>query len=397
MASEVPMTACRLLVAALFVLPAARSALAEAPAAPTLAVRYVAGAGPTLDGRLDDAAWRGVPELELDGGLVKAPRLFVSALADDVRLVVGVRWADTPPPALESNVPAFSTLTATFAGEPPQVLVVTLDGAAAKPGAAAVGCTGDGGASVELARPLVAGDGRAWLGFGASLALTLALEARDGSSATARVLLRRGAAPRTWTFEDGVVDQAAAGFTAALGGKGVPPSWLVAAAGSSKVLVQRSQDQTDARFPLALADGVVARDLDLSVRFQCLDGWKDRAAGLVWRAKDAANHYILRANALERNVVLYKMQDGLRVDIPPVGRESDYGVKTEFDPAAWHVLRVVVVGPRFEAWLDGRYLFHVVDTTFADPGTVGLWTKSDSVTAFDDLTLVQLDAPAGAR
>jgi hypothetical protein len=138
---------------------------------------------------------------------------------------------------------------------------------------------------------------------------------------------------------------------------------------------------------------VRAKDVDLSVRFKVLDGFKDRAAGLVWRVKDAGNHYILRANALERNVVLYKMQDNLRVDLPPIGREADYGVRVEFDPGTWHVLRVVALGERFQAYLDGRLLFEVVDKTFTEAGGVGLWTKSDSVTAFDDLLAVPLDAP----
>lgn len=126
------------------------------------------------------------------------------------------------------------------------------------------------------------------------------------------------------------------------------------------------------------------------MRFQARDGFKDRGAGLIWRVKDAQNHYILRANALEQNVVLYKMEDGLRVDLPPVGHEADYGARAEFAPEAWHTLRVTAVGERFQAYLDGRLLFEVVDKTFAAAGGVGVWTKSDSVMAFDDLVAVPL-------
>lgn len=392
-----PRLAC--LAAAALMLAVQHPAVADAPAAPTLVVAYVDGAAPTLDGRLDEPLWASVPEVELRGSGPGALTLRLRTVRVGDGLYLAVRWPDRDPPALESSVPAFSTLTATLGTQPAHTWNVTLDGTEPKSGAEAAGRTADGWCGVELVRaPMTSMAGRSTFPPADPCHdLTVAVRTRDGGAADVRVTLRPGAAPRVWGFEGDAVGGDAAGLRAALGGKGAPPSWVVKQAGSSRVLVQQSQDQTDARFPLALAEGVVARDVDLSVRFQCMDGWKDRAAGIVWRAKDERNHYILRANALERNVVLYKMQDGLRVDLPPVGRESEYGVKAELDPAAWHTLRIVAVGARFEAWLDGRYLFHVVDATFSDPGTVGLWTKSDSVTAFDDLTLVQLDAPAAAR
>ena len=89
------------------------------------------------------------------------------------------------------------------------------------------------------------------------------------------------------------------------------------------------------------------------------------------------------------------MENNLRVDLPPVGHEADYGVEVKFDARSWHTLRVVAIGERFQAYLDGRLLFDVVDKTFTEKGGVGLWTKSDSVMAFDDVLAVSLDALPG--
>jgi hypothetical protein len=211
------------------------------------------------------------------------------------------------------------------------------------------------------------------------------------------VRTRVGGTPLRRDFEADVDGEAPQGFRATLAGKGKPSAWIVrnqGELGSNRALVQEAQDEENDRFPLAVLDGVTAKDVDLSVRFRARKGFKDRAAGLVWRVKSEKDHYILRANVLEQNVVLYKMQDGLRIDLPPVGRETDYGVSLKFDPETWHVLRVTALGDRFQAYLDGRLLFDVEDATFREAGGVGLWTKSDSVIAFDELLVVPLDASA---
>jgi hypothetical protein len=151
------------------------------------------------------------------------------------------------------------------------------------------------------------------------------------------------------------------------------------------VLAQISTDKTGYRFPLAIADDGSFRDLDLSVRFKTISGNEDQAAGLVWRLKDANNYYIVRANALENNVVLYKVENGKRTDLPLKGEGRTYGKKTNVPKAQWSELRVVAAGNLFEVFLNGNKLYEVEDNTFAEAGKVGLWTKADSVTYFDDL------------
>ena len=109
------------------------------------------------------------------------------------------------------------------------------------------------------------------------------------------------------------------------------------------------------------------------------------AAGLVWRARDANNYYVVRANALEDNVVLYKTVNGARSAIDIVGRTGGYGVNVPVPANQWHSLRVEFKGTRFRVLYNGKQLFEVEDSTFSGAGMVGLWTKADSVTLFDKI------------
>jgi hypothetical protein len=136
-----------------------------------------------------------------------------------------------------------------------------------------------------------------------------------------------------------------------------------------------------------VVDGVQAQDLTLSVKFKPISGRKDQAAGLVWRYHDADNYYIVRANALEGNVVLYKVEKGKRTDLPLKGLGRTYGQKADIPSGAWSELKVTAKGNLFETYLNGRKLYEVEDATFPGPGLVGVWTKADSVTHFDDSTI----------
>ena len=171
------------------------------------------------------------------------------------------------------------------------------------------------------------------------------------------------------------------------------------------VLAQTDDDSTGYRFPVCVADGASAVDVDLSVRFKPVSGSGDQAAGLVWRYRDADNYYIVRANALENNVVLYKVESGRRTDLPLKGEGRTYGKKATVPSGAWSTLAVHVKGSLFEVVLNGTKLYDVEDSTFAGPGRIGVWTKADSVTYFDDLkvsvvgsaTLASARAPPTGR
>jgi len=185
------------------------------------------------------------------------------------------------------------------------------------------------------------------------------------------------------------------GFSQALTGKGKIGVWLVTkdetAPSKPNVLAQTDMDETGYRFPLCVFDGVSVKDADISVKFKPIKGKVDQAAGLVWRYRDQNNYYIVRANALENNVVLYKVEKGKRTDLDPKGAGFfAYGRKAKVPSGQCSTLRVVAKGNLFETYLNGEKLFEVEDNTFTAAGKVGLWTKADSYTLFDDLSITEL-------
>jgi hypothetical protein len=128
----------------------------------------------------------------------------------------------------------------------------------------------------------------------------------------------------------------------------------------------------------------------VEAKFKAVAGSHDRAAGLVWRAQDANNYYVVRANALEDNVVLYKTVAGVRSPLDIVGRTGGYGVNVSVPSGQWLALRIDFRSNRFRVHYDGKALFEVEDATFGDAGQLGLWTKADSVTQFDEITFGEL-------
>jgi hypothetical protein len=182
-------------------------------------------------------------------------------------------------------------------------------------------------------------------------------------------------------FETAKIEAPPPGFTAELTGKGKPVRWVVledaSAPAGPKVLAETSGDSTSNRFPLAILDGFEAKDVEVSVRFKPVAGEVDQAAGLMIRVQDADNYYIARANALEDNVRLYRVVDG--------HRQQFAGVDVPVPNGRWQTLALRVEGERFAVALDGRELFQATDQTFSQAGRVGLWTKADSLTHFDDL------------
>jgi len=139
-------------------------------------------------------------------------------------------------------------------------------------------------------------------------------------------------------------------------------------------------------FSVCVKNGTSLKDGYVEVKFKPISGKNDQSGGIVWRYIDAKNYYVVRANALENNVVLYKMENGKRSSLEIVGRKGGYGVKHAVANGKWQTLQVEFVGDTFCVCLDGKELFRVKDSTFSKPGKVGLWTKADSVTLFDNFS-----------
>jgi hypothetical protein len=186
-------------------------------------------------------------------------------------------------------------------------------------------------------------------------------------------------------FEDDAVGLAPKGWSVAKTGTG-DPKWAVEQYQSASSKLRILKQSGVATYPLLLKSGSSIQDGFVEVKFMALAGAEDRAAGLVWRATDANNYYVVRANALENNVVLYKTVDGNRSSLEVVGGVGGYGVNVPVPSNQWHILRVEFKSNRFKVSFNGKHLFEVEDATFSKAGMVGLWTKADSVMLFDNIS-----------
>ena len=183
------------------------------------------------------------------------------------------------------------------------------------------------------------------------------------------------------------------GWSVAMTHDGGAPRWEIvrdeSAPSPPYVFAQLSPDRTAGRFPLAIWERIAILDGTVSVAFKTVDGAVDQAAGIVWRYQDPNNYYIVRANALEENVVLYKVESGVRQSIAPKGLPSrSYGVKHDIPRGRWNTLKIEFQRSSFIVFLNGERLFETEDQTFTKAGKTGLWTKADSVTYFDEFTVV---------
>ena len=167
-----------------------------------------------------------------------------------------------------------------------------------------------------------------------------------------------------------------------------PPGWTATQTGSGRAKWTIEKDDSapskpnvlkqsgQATYPVCLKDDTSLKDGFVSVRFKPISGKEDQAGGLIWRAKDANNYYIARANALEDNVTIYHTINGRRTE----KKRANMKVASN----QWHTLRVDFQGSRFTVAFDGRKALEWEDNTFQQAGKVGVWTNADSVTLFDD-------------
>ena len=193
----------------------------------------------------------------------------------------------------------------------------------------------------------------------------------------------------TVNFDNLKTGELPSGWLASITGKG-EPKWQVVAdesAPSRPNALKQSGEAPKASFPVFWNKGVSLLDGWVEVKFKPVSGKIDQAGGVLWRAKDSDNYYICRANALEDNVVLYKVEGGKRKALGIVGRSDGYGVTAKVAPGQWHTIRVDFTGSRFKVVFDDKPLFEVEDGTLTGAGMIGVWTKADSVTLFDDFAL----------
>jgi hypothetical protein len=177
---------------------------------------------------------------------------------------------------------------------------------------------------------------------------------------------------RTWKFDEETSGQIAQGFVGEVG------TWTVVESDQGKALAQSAKNPNSV-FNITLATDTNAKDVELSVRLKAVAGDLDQGGGLVWRAKDAKNYYLARYNPLEDNYRVYKVVDGKRTLLQNADISHTPG---------WHTLKIEMEGDHIECYYDGKKYLDVKDSTFTGPGKIGLWSKADAQSQFDDLMLV---------
>jgi hypothetical protein len=174
-------------------------------------------------------------------------------------------------------------------------------------------------------------------------------------------------------------------FTLWRTGEGAAGEWTLVAdptAAGGRAIAQVSTDRTDYRFPLAVYKPYSGKDLELSVRFKPVAGTVDKAGGIAVRLSTPGDYYVARANALEDNVGFYRVVKGKRVQLA--------SANAKVSANEWHMLALKAEGDRFTVSFDGKALLSAQDRTFPDAGKVALWTKADSVTYFDTISIMTL-------
>ncbi|MFZ5832484.1 MAG: family 16 glycoside hydrolase [Planctomycetota bacterium] len=189
------------------------------------------------------------------------------------------------------------------------------------------------------------------------------------------------ASARTWDFEDAKPGELPTGWVAARTSEGPGSEWKVveddSAPKGKQVLAQVSPEGPRPLFNLCVFEGLDLQDLSLGVAFKAVEGKIDQGGGPVWRYQDANNYYVARMNPLENNFRVYKVVDGQRTQLGTADVKVPAG--------EWHRIRIAQQGDRIRCYLDDKLELDVADTTFAKAGKIGLWTKADAVTYFDDV------------
>ncbi len=177
----------------------------------------------------------------------------------------------------------------------------------------------------------------------------------------------------SWNFDTDKVGEIAKGFTNEVG------KWEVVADNTApskpNVLAQLAKS-SGPTFNITLVNDTKYKDVDITLKMKAIAGMTDQGGGIVWRAKDAKNYYVARFNPLEDNYNLYHVVNGRRSEIK--------GSKAAAKPG-WYTLRVSMTGDHIQCYLDDKQYLDAKDSTFKEAGKIGLWTKSDAQTHFDDL------------
>lgn len=190
----------------------------------------------------------------------------------------------------------------------------------------------------------------------------------------------------TAAFDGDAPEQAPSGFTVHTIGPGRPSQWLVKkvadAPSGGQVLMQCDDDDTNHRYPCVLSNAGRYGDVRVEVKGKGISGNRDRSFGVIARAIDEKNYYVARCNTVNENVRLYHFIDGKRTELAEWEGSAAPGV--------WHSIALEVKGDRLTVFFNGKQIIEKQDGTFPGPGRVGLFTKAEAVSQFDDFSATPL-------
>ncbi len=214
--------------------------------------------------------------------------------------------------------------------------------------------------------------------------LVVACGAGPGTEGTKPLDVPEATKTITWTFDDVPAGRLPEGWHVGATGPGRPlATWEVvedgsAPSGKQVLALTRTNHSSGRTFNLCWTDRVRFRDGVIRVKFRANTGRIDQGGGITWRFQGPDDYYVARFNPLEDNFRYYRVKDGRRHLLKSADVHLEPG---------WHEMKIVQLGDRFEGWLDGKRLLAGTDDTFPGAGGVGLWTKADAVTSFDDFTV----------
>jgi len=201
------------------------------------------------------------------------------------------------------------------------------------------------------------------------------------------------AVPVRWDFEDAAVGKLPKGWSSAKTGEGEGSVWKAledaTAPAGAKVLAQTSSDGKGPLFNLCVSAEPKLADVQINLSLKAVSGKIDRGGGAVWRYQDAKNYYIARVNPLEDNFRFYKVIDGQRTQLATADVKAEAG--------KWHAIKIVHRGKHIHCSLNGKQLLHLNDDAISAAGQIGLWTKADAVTSFDDISVADLSKGSSTK
>jgi len=189
-------------------------------------------------------------------------------------------------------------------------------------------------------------------------------------------LLVEANAKNSFDFESCTVNSKPENWSIALTGDGKMCDWKVLDDAGNKVLAQVASEKNDFRFNLIVNNELSFKDVDVELKFKGVTGNVDQGGRPVWRYIDENNYYVARANPLENNYRVYKVVDGKRIQLK--------SARVTINTGDWYSLKVTMKGDKIKCYFNGKLELETTDTTFKKTGKVGLWTKADAVTYFDN-------------